>query len=1208
VKVISTGVKQGFRIVNVVIYPLRYIPSQGVLYLYTNIHFRLRYKRNAVIPMGINPRHKDMFIKKIKSLVKNPEDVERFSPPEASRFRSKALSPDTVDYVIITDNTTDSAYWEPLRYWKTKKGVPARIVTLNYIYANYTGDDNPDKIRNFIKDAKDTWGTLWFLLAGQCDFENGEEIIPRRDVYCMTSGANNYSDEDTIPSDLYYANLDGTWDANGNGTYGEDDDNVDLYHDVCVGRAPVKNTSQIKNFVNKVLNYEKNPPATNFAKKILLPAVMLFSYYNWGGDHVNDAVANIVPSGWEKAKLYDLNNSPTWDLHGAVIDSTNTGFGFIHHADHGNENGHYYYYGDVVYDASDADAARNGIGNGYSIMTSISCFCGAVDEVSGGDCVAEHFVNRADSGGVADIANSRYGWGSSSGMGPSEILDTTFYHEIFYNNDYHIGDALLDMKDALAGVASSNKYYRWCVYETNLFGDPEMPMWTNDPRTLSVEHPSAIELGTSTFTVIVKDKDGNTPLQDALVCLWKKVATDDEVYEVQYTNANGEATFVVSPSTCGDMYVTVTKHNYKPYEGEVSVVELLPPTNLNASIIQKDPPVVHITWNDNSQHETEYVLVRADVGNDSAGPGNWPWSIYLPANTTSFIDSSITGTSKNYYYEVVGYVIVDGVKHWSAYSNPDTVYFDTKAPTVSITNPSNNAVLYTGNNTISWNATDEGGIASETLYYPYNQKVVLSGDTRSRLVNLTCRDKGGEYQVKAIAVDSAGNRGVSSRTIVVVDKSKADINLSDTLLDNNQVRINSDLYFNRLYSRHSNDVWKIIFDQENHPLRSYTDPDPLDGENESATYFACRYNSSDIDSFYHVSEKITAAKPVQCPLLYVYTDSGYILDNSLLPRSEYIRENYLDRYRINIRPFSDDGILRFMITDNKDITYIDQIRLLIVDHLKGIEVGLLPDGRIIPYTETDNPFRAVDNRGIDYTDSVRTRGKGQWRGEKNGWLLVNTSPEDTGYVITRAEEPKIPVEAAGLNIYTRSNPEDIIIPYQDSLIKYIPVESLVGIDYISVVDRKQNTPLREKFAGIESLPDEAIHNDNVYYEITPGDTLYFSFKNPGKTAWFKRDYILLTKGYYTDKKGKSPLSMVTRVTYKNDTRIIRSLGRSIIIEFESEGNRDIRLKVYDIAGRIIKDKRITLSAGIKRYSIDNLPQGIYFIKVNKRIYKGVIVR
>ncbi len=637
-------------------------------------------------------------------------------------------------------------------------------------------------------------------------------------------------------------------------------------------------------------------------------------------------------------------------------------------------------------------------------------------------------------------------------------------------------------------------------------------------------------------------------------------------------------------------------------------IGLTPPTNLTAWITSHNPPVVHIIWSDNSQIETKYVLVRADVGDTTAGPGHWPWSIPLPANTTSFIDSSITETNKNYYYEVTCYVIVDGIKHWSAYSNSDTVYFDTKAPSVSITNPSNNAVLYTGNNTISWDATDEGGIASETLYYPYNQKVVLSGDVRSRSVNLTCRDKGGEYNLKAIAVDYAGNKGTNSKTIVVVDKSKADINLSYTLSSNNDVTINSDILVNRLYSKHSNDVWKIIYDQEDHPKKTFTDPDPLDGENESATYFACRYNSSAMDSFYHTSKKITAAKPVQCPLLYVYTDSGYVLDNSLLPRSEYIREDYLDRYRLNIRPISNNGILRFMITDNEDITYIDQIRLLIVDHLRWIKVGVLPDGRIIPYTETDNPFRAVDNRGIDYTDSVRTRGKGQWRGERNGWLLVNTSSEDTGYVITRAEEPKIPVEATGLNIYTRSNPEDIIIPYQDSLIKYTPAESIVGIDYISIVDRKRNTPLRERYAEIDSLPDEAIYNDNIYYLINPGDTLYFGFKNPGKSAWLKRDYILLTKGYYTGSKENPPLSMGARVIYKNDTRIIQSLGGSIIIEFESKRERDIRLRIYDIAGRLHRDKKITLSMGIKRYSIDNLPQGIYFIKVNKRIYKGVIVR
>ena len=132
--------------------------------------------------------------------------------------------------------------FQPLADWKTQKGVPATIVTTDWIYNNggYSGS-HVEKIRSFVQDAYNTWGTTYVLLGGDID------VVPCKNTTFLSV------DPDPVPNDAYYADFDGDW--------------------VCelnVGRAsvtgPGNGTGQIGTFVNKVLTYETNPPLTNYAK------------------------------------------------------------------------------------------------------------------------------------------------------------------------------------------------------------------------------------------------------------------------------------------------------------------------------------------------------------------------------------------------------------------------------------------------------------------------------------------------------------------------------------------------------------------------------------------------------------------------------------------------------------------------------------------------------------------------------------------------------------------------------------------------------------------------------------------------------------------------------------------------------------------------------------------------------------------------------
>jgi hypothetical protein len=182
------------------------------------------------------------------------------------------------------------------------------------------------------------------------------------------------------------------------------------------------------------------------------------------------------------------------------------------------------------------------------------------------DCIAEHFVvYNPNQGGLAFAGNTRNGlYYAGDPYSLSAGLDKQWWVSLFSHNMYILGQTLADAKH---NFDHSDNYEKHCEWEFNLLGEPEMPIWTDAPDSFAVTIPSTIPMGTSSFSVHVEDADTPAPVNLAYVCLWKV----NEVYLRGYTDATGDITLSPSPSTEGTMYVTVSKHNYLPYQQGVNV-------------------------------------------------------------------------------------------------------------------------------------------------------------------------------------------------------------------------------------------------------------------------------------------------------------------------------------------------------------------------------------------------------------------------------------------------------------------------------------------------------------------------------------------------------------------------------------------------------------------------------------------------------------
>ncbi len=534
-----TGTMMGWRVCGVGVYPLSYQPASGKLTLYQKVTVKITYDEGKVIPPVLSERQKRAFAEAVRSMVANPEDVNRFSPPE------RESDANDCNYAIIT-NSSLAASFSNLAEWRTKKGFITKVFKTDSIQNVYSGRDLQEKIRNFIIDYWNNHGLIYVLLAGD------NSIVPARRGRVVISGETG-----NIPADVYYADLQWSWDGDNDNIFGEmSQDTVDLFYDLFVGRASVDNATQVNTFINKTLYYEKTP-TTDYLKKMLLPYVLLWTGYS--GKIVSDTIAAKTPSDWTDS--YIANPTSTTPMR----DSINNGYHFCHVAAHGDWDGFYTYYGDAIYTTTTASQQTNS--TRPVIMNSIACISGNFEAE---DCLAEALMNNANGGAVAAIMNSRYGWGNPPNMGASEKLSCIFYTYYFLGDTVEIGRNHCSSKGVYGYTAQYDAIWRWCYYALNLFGDPALPLWNGAPGTMTVQNKDTTTTGGQTFQVTVTD--GGGPVVGAMVCCYKP----GEVHKVGYTNSSGVAQLTINPITPGTMFLTVTRKQFLPVEKSVVVIQGAP--------------------------------------------------------------------------------------------------------------------------------------------------------------------------------------------------------------------------------------------------------------------------------------------------------------------------------------------------------------------------------------------------------------------------------------------------------------------------------------------------------------------------------------------------------------------------------------------------------------------------------------------------------
>ncbi|MCM1491458.1 MAG: C25 family cysteine peptidase [Muribaculum sp.] len=568
---VTTTDWDGIKVLCFLMCPFIYDSANKDLYFIESIQLDIELSENATSKYCRLNATKKQFV---KSIVINPEIIDdKYIIPNYELYSSD----NNIDYVIITNELLKPHFEELLR-WKKTKGLKSDIITTEEINSKYSGIDLPLKIKKCLYDLYLNRSLKYALLGGH------DKIVPVRGCYGKVN-SDKAAEDKTIPTDLYYAcfNSNFEWDENGNGIYGEVDDNIDLTESIYVTRLPVHNSSDVEASITKIIDYEKNPVYNN---NILLGGCDLFDDEE---SPENDAeiVGNLLYNKYIRP-YWNGNKVQFFDTFtdfkgGANYDFTPTnlksiiaeGYSFIDITTHGQQT----YWETEISDNYTTSFGKSQSNKTHSIITTIACFTNAFDSSVYGTedpCLSESLIRNPNSGIIAYLGCSRYGWGYASGqIGVSHQYEGYFYKNLFSNNLENKNFGVMVAAAKAAMIPNCHRYnsVRWVQFGLNPIGDPEMPIFTSRPQLFE---DIEVHLTNSTFNI-------NTNESGCRICFMDVWDYGEGFYKV-FENVK-KASVVNLPTECS---ICITKQNFLPLQLNLSILQnktITSNKNLNSDIV-----------------------------------------------------------------------------------------------------------------------------------------------------------------------------------------------------------------------------------------------------------------------------------------------------------------------------------------------------------------------------------------------------------------------------------------------------------------------------------------------------------------------------------------------------------------------------------------------------------------------------------------------
>jgi hypothetical protein len=421
-------------------------------------------------------------------------------------------------YLVICPN--DAAVMtalEPLLNWRRRQGYNVLLT-----HTGTTGTANT-AIKSYIQSVYDTVEPpLEFVaLAGDA---NG--------TYAVTTWldtASGFQGE----GDHYYTMLAGS----------------DVLPDVHIGRLSFRTVAQLQTIVGKIVGYESDP--------FLSSDPGWYTRASLTGDPGMSGESCIHVNQWLKNQLLNLNYA-----HIDTIWASPFASNMVSDLNAGDTvAGYRGYYGASGFTTGHV----NSLTNGQKLPFAVYITCDTGSFLQDDESLTEAFLRRAGGGAVASIGMSTI----HTLTRENNCIYQGIFDGVLNSGDFRVGPALsrgkLEMYNNYAQSSLAFRVEVWSMWN-NLIGDPATEIWTAYPKDFTPLYPASLPVGANAATIVVQGA-GGVPLADAQVALYK----DGEIRVTGRTSNLGEVTLPLSAHTAGTLSVTVTKHNFRPHLGSLTL-------------------------------------------------------------------------------------------------------------------------------------------------------------------------------------------------------------------------------------------------------------------------------------------------------------------------------------------------------------------------------------------------------------------------------------------------------------------------------------------------------------------------------------------------------------------------------------------------------------------------------------------------------------
>ena len=502
---------------NIIISPVRYNPRTNSLEVISSMKIEITNILSAGSKSATSTSESALFTEQLnKSILNyNPEDV------------IPGYSDKPVKMVIVTD-TSFRNHLDPFIKWKIQKGFDLEILYRGKKYAGETYSEIKTTLTNIYNASSESDPPPEYLLI-----IGDTKIIP---YY----GSGNITD-------MYYGEFDG---------------NGDYIPEMFIGRLPVADTTELKEVINKIIQYEKFQftDANTFHSRALVTAGNDEGFGNIMNGQVYYAVNNYINSAnnLEEHHFYYPQASAS-NIEDSIRKLTRNGLAFINYTGHGESTG----WLDPTLKTGDLDTVSST--NMYPFIISNACRTSTFSEVNS---FGNKIVLAKGNGAIGFIgaSNDTY-WDEDFywAVGPGAISsEPTYqgtglgaYDRLFHKNNESPADWYFTMGQiyyagnmAVSASSTQKKKLYWEIY--NLVGDPSVIPVIGKPDTFNIVLPDTLPNGIKSLTLTAE------PFS------YLALSHADTLWDASYASPSGSVELNMPGLSNNSCLIVITGQNKRP--------------------------------------------------------------------------------------------------------------------------------------------------------------------------------------------------------------------------------------------------------------------------------------------------------------------------------------------------------------------------------------------------------------------------------------------------------------------------------------------------------------------------------------------------------------------------------------------------------------------------------------------------------------------